>query len=79
MSALAVWDSYTMAKPKRRINVDIDLELHRWLAEARRRDRLATTERIRALLSLARRDSELSRRVLEEAARLDEEEEASGT
>lgn len=75
MSALVVLDSM-MAKPKRRINVDVDLDLHAWLAEERRRDRLATTGRLRALLELAREDPELKRRVLEKAAQLDEEDAA---
>ena len=76
MSALAVLDAIPMARPKRRINVDIELDLHQWLAEERRRDRLATTERMRALLELARRDPELRRRVLEMAVQLDEEDAA---
>lgn len=75
MSALVVLDSI-MARPKRRINVDVDLDLHAWLGEERRRDRLATTERLRALLELVREDPELKRRVLEKAAQLDEEDAA---
>lgn len=71
MSALAIEDLVIMPGPKKRVNVDLDLETHTWLAEMRRRDRLKTTERLRALLAIAREDPDLNRRVLEKAAELD--------
>ena len=71
MSALAIEDLVILPGHKKRVNVDLDLETHAWLAQMRRRDRLKTTERLRALLALAREDPDLNRRVLEKAAELD--------
>lgn len=56
-----------------RINADIDPAVHAWLTEQRRRDRIRTTERLRALLALCMEDPELNRRVLAKAAELDEQ------
>lgn len=57
-----------------RITVDIDPDQFAWLAAQRRKDRIRTTERIRALLQLAMKDEQLHQRVLEMADRLREDE-----
>lgn len=56
-----------------RINVDLDADTYKWLAVARRDDRLTTSDRVRALIALSRQDPELRARVVEMATQLEEE------
>ena len=65
----------TRSRPHR-LNIDVDDDLFEWLGTARREDRLTTSERVRALLELAREDPALRDLVVAKANALAEAEEA---
>lgn len=56
----------------KRVNLEVSLDLHAWLARARLTDRVSTSDRIRALLELAREDPQLGDRVIAKASQLAE-------